>query len=166
MSTGAVFVKSGNAIFATFLGGNTVSELSVSDLFRDLAVFPLLVETAPCLPLTETEGAVRLYESYDLPKDIQQLPVEFIDTPATWNGEYWRRANTRDTLKAWLNQSPENGKTLVVSDQPNSLYQLEVVRQELPTTFSIEMTADKASDEIPVALYLDTMALWLHNLNK
>ncbi|MRI33596.1 hypothetical protein EOPP23_11420 [Endozoicomonas sp. OPT23] len=118
------------------------------------------------MPETETEGALWLYKNQNLPEAMKQVPAEYIDTPETWNGSYWRRANTRDTLKAWLKQNPDSGKALVISDQPNSLYQFEVVRQELPDDFTIELTAGKASDSVPAVLYLDALALWLHNLQK
>ena len=123
-------------------------------------------------PLTETEGARLVFEVTEMPDDMRRLPVIYIDTPRYWQDTYWQRANTRDTLKRWLleykapNGKPAGGKTLVVSDQPHALYQHEVVRQELPETFITEVTGGAAGDETRTAIFLDALALWLHNLQK
>ncbi|KEQ14941.1 hypothetical protein GZ77_11885 [Endozoicomonas montiporae] len=123
-------------------------------------------------PQTETEGARMVFEATEMPEAMRKIPVIYIDTPRYWNENYWQRANTRDTLKKWIQEyktpdgKPAGGKTLVVSDQPHALYQHEVVRQELPESFKTEVTGEKAADETRTAIYLDALALWLHNLQK
>lgn len=115
-------------------------------------------------PITETEGAVQLFATMKLPEEMKKLPVEFIDSPRVWKQRHWHRANTRDTLIQWLKASPAPGKTLVISDQPHAHYQLEVVKQELPEAFQPEVTAQTADEQTRIILYLDALALWLHNL--
>ncbi|KEQ19304.1 hypothetical protein [Endozoicomonas numazuensis] len=115
-------------------------------------------------PLTETEGAMQLFASMKLPEAMKKLPVAFIDSPRVWKRDHWQRANTRDTLIRWMKESPAPGKTLVISDQPHAHYQLEVVKQELPETFKPEVAAQSADENTQVILYLDALALWLHNL--
>lgn len=121
-------------------------------------------------PLTETEAARLLFKVTNMPADMGQVPVVFIDTPKLWQQDHWQRPCTRDTLKKWIGTStpetgaPKSGKTLIVSDQPHALYQQEVVRQELPDSFTTEVTAQQAGADTRVAIYLDALALWLHNL--
>lgn len=115
-------------------------------------------------PITETEGAVQLFATMELPVEMKKLPVEFIDPPRVWKRSHWQRANTRDTLIEWLKTSPAPGRTLVISDQPHAHYQLEVVKQELPEAFQPELTAQTADKQTRIILYLDALALWLYNL--
>ena len=123
-------------------------------------------------PQTETEGARLIFELTRMPEDMRRLPVIYIDTPRYWQDNLWQRANTRDTLERWLQEykapygKPTGGKTLVVSDQPHALYQQEVVRQALPETFTTEITGVAAGDETRTVIFLDALALWLHNLQK
>lgn len=117
-------------------------------------------------PLTETEGARLVYESINMPASMKHVEVDFIDSPRNWEGDHWQRANTRDTLKRWMLDRPEPGATLVISDQPHALYQLEVVRQELPDAFLTEVAAQQADKDARLILCLDALALWLHNLQS
>ena len=117
-------------------------------------------------PITETEGAIQLFDAMNLPKAMKQRPVEFIDSPRIWKQNHWQRANTRDTLIRWMKNSPAPGKTLVISDQPHAHYQLEVVKQELPEAFKPEVAAQSADEDTRIILYLDALALWLHNLQQ
>ncbi|MGI9276628.1 MAG: hypothetical protein ACR2PT_17520 [Endozoicomonas sp.] len=117
-------------------------------------------------PLTETEGAKLVFETSDLPPAMRLVPVEFVDTPRTWQHDHWQRANTRDTLKQWLGRKPEPGKTLVISDQPHAFYQAEVVKQELPDSFAVDAAAQESDPDTQLSIYLDALALWLHNRQK
>ena len=117
-------------------------------------------------PRTETEGAVMLFQSTGMMPDMKARPARFVDSPRKWNQTYWQRPNTRDTLKSWMAEKPVPGSVLVISDQPHGLYQLEVTRQELTDEFSIELTAQAADKNTRLAVYLDALALWLHNLKE
>lgn len=117
-------------------------------------------------PITETEGAIMLFQFTPMMPEMRSIPVTFVDSPRHWNQTYWQRPNTRDTLKSWMAKNPAPGKTLVISDQPNGRYQEEVVRQELPETFFVDLAAPAADSETRLAIYLDALALWMHNLQK
>ncbi|MGB1272558.1 MAG: hypothetical protein ACPG5T_10835 [Endozoicomonas sp.] len=117
------------------------------------------------LPATETEGAKMIYSATLLPNDLKRIPVLFVDTPRYWRENGWQRPNTRDTLKQWVSSKPIPGSTLVLSDQPHSHYQKEVVRQELPDGFSVDLAAHQADPDARLVLYLDALALWLHNMS-
>lgn len=118
-------------------------------------------------PMTETEAATMVYETTELPEAMRKVPVHYVDTPRYWHNDHWQRANTRDTLKKWMERADTSpGKTLIVSDQPHSLYQQEVVRQELPASFPTEVTGQRAGVDTRIAIYLDALALWLHNLQS
>lgn len=117
-------------------------------------------------PITETEGAVMLFQSTHLMPEMRAVPVNFVDSPRHWNETYWQRPNTRDTLQSWLRYNPRPGSVLVMSDQPHGLYQSEVVRQELPESFTIELAAQAADRDTRMVIYLDALALWLHNLQQ
>ncbi|WP_422132458.1 hypothetical protein [Endozoicomonas sp. ALD040] len=117
-------------------------------------------------PITETEGAMQLFATMKLPGEMKKLPTEFVDSPRVWKQNHWQRANTRDTLIQWMKAAPTPGRTLVISDQPHAHYQLEVVKQELPDAFQPEVTAQTADEGTRIILYLDALALWLHNLQS
>lgn len=115
-------------------------------------------------PFTETEAAKMLHQLAPLPAAMKAQPAEFIDTPRNWRNGYWHRPNTRDTLKYWKKNSPSPGSTLVISDQPHGNYQKEIVRQELPEGFSVDLAAGPADSATTLPIYLDALALWLHNM--
>ena len=114
-------------------------------------------------PATESEAAVMLFQSTPLMPDMRAVPVVFVDSPRQWNQTYWQRPNTRDTLKTWMRRNPRAGSVLVMSEQPSAHYQQEVVRQELPETFSVDIAARAAASGTRLAILLDALALWLHN---
>ena len=117
-------------------------------------------------PRTETEGAIMLFQSTSMMPDMKARPVSFIDSPRHWNQTSWQRPNTRDSVKSWLARKVEPGSVLVISDQPHALYQLEVVRQELSEEFSLDLTAQAADTNTRLVIYLDALALWLHNMKE
>lgn len=117
-------------------------------------------------PATESEAAIMLFQSTPLMPEMRSLPVVFVDSPRFWNQTYWQRPNTRDTLKTWLRRNPESGPVLVISEQPSAHYQQEVVRQELPETFEVDIAAPAAASETRLAILLDALALWLHNVQN
>lgn len=122
--------------------------------------------TPETIPLNELEGAEMMYLSTRLPTAMREVPIEYVYTPRRWENYRWQRANTRETATTWVKQQPEPGLTLVMSEQPNAHYQREVIRQELPDTFQVDLAARAARPDTRLVLYLDALALWLHNLQK
>ena len=117
-------------------------------------------------PVNELEGAEMLYRSTSMPEAMSKVPVDYVDTRRRWAHNRWHRANTRDTAITWFNKHPKPGKTLVISEQPSAHYQHEVVRQELPERFIVDLAAMPAPSETRLVLALDALALWLHNIRK
>lgn len=117
-------------------------------------------------PITELEGAEMIYLLTQMPDAMRHTAIEYISTPRRWEKDHWQRPNTRDTVATWLQTHPKPGSVLVISEQPNAHYQMEVVRQTLPKTFSVDLAAAKALPDTRLALILDALALWLHNLPK
>ena len=114
-------------------------------------------------PATELEGAEMIIHSTSMPDAMRQLPVEYVSTPRRWEDNRWQRANTRETTTTWSKTKPKPGSALVMSEQPSAHYQVEVVRQELPESFSIDLAARPALPETRLVILLDALALWLHN---
>lgn len=117
-------------------------------------------------PTTELEGAEMLFIATKMPEAMRQLPVEFIPTPRYWENNRWHRPNTRQTIATWNKTRPKPGSVLVLSEQPSAHYQMEVIRQELPDTFSVDLAARPALPETRLVILLDALALWLHNARK
>ena len=117
-------------------------------------------------PATESEAAVMIFQSTPLMPEMRALPVQFMDTPRRWEQTYWQRANTRDTLKTWMKNNPAPGSVLVMSEQPSAHYQQEVVRQELSEAFNVDIAARAAAKDTRLAILLDALALWLHNVQS
>ncbi|MDD7805340.1 MAG: hypothetical protein PUP46_07245 [Endozoicomonas sp. (ex Botrylloides leachii)] len=117
-------------------------------------------------PSNETEAAKMIWLLKDLPTTMQTLGCQFISSERRWQSTYWQRPNTRDTLKKWLATKPTPGSVLVISDQPNALYQKVVTETELPDTFTVSVSAEAISSKNDISLYLDALALWLHNMPR
>ena len=110
-------------------------------------------------PVTESEAARMIWFSTPL----TGAPADFIESPRKWQNNQWVRPSTQDTLEEWLATSPDPGSVLVISEQPHMRYQMAVVRQTLPYSFSIDASAAAAKADTRIVTYLDALALWLAN---
>ncbi|WP_062267393.1 hypothetical protein [Endozoicomonas arenosclerae] len=117
-------------------------------------------------PATEKEAAEMVYMSSNMPEAMRKLKVTFFSTDRFWEVDRWQRGNTRDSIKNWVSSHPKPGSALIVSNQPHLFYQQEVIRQELPKGFVTEATAQASGANDQLIMYLDAMALWLHNLQQ
>jgi hypothetical protein len=111
---------------------------------------------------TESEAAHIIWEEANLPKQMKNLPVVFIEVPMK-QGE--KRPNTEDTLIAWLKKVKEPCSALFVSDQPFIGYQFAVVKGNLPDTIDFEVVgkgADPTSHPRAAAITLDSIARWIY----
>ena len=115
-------------------------------------------------PVTEKEAAEMVYMSTEMPEAMRNIKVDFFSTDRFWLVDRWQRGNTRDSIKNWAASHPKPGSALIVSNQPHLLYQQEVIRQELPKGFTTEATAQQSNTDGQLIMYLDALALWLHNL--
>lgn len=119
------------------------------------------------LPSTETDAAKIVYHQADLPVDMGQIPVRFIDTPMQpTNTGSVRRPNTADTIAAWLATNPKPGSCLFISNQPYCSYQNSIVKTVLPASFSMQTVGSKASDDTSITMHLDNIARFLFSEEK
>lgn len=109
----------------------------------------------------ETQGSRFIYENTQLPDDLRALPLFVIDSPKQPSPKGLTRPTTIDTIQDWLALRLPLGTCLLVSNQPQVLYQDSVVRCLLRYPFSTvgpATTAEKNS----LAVLLDTVARWLY----
>ncbi len=114
-------------------------------------------------PATEHDAMQLIYNQTALPEKLASVPATFINTPMQKadHGKL-QRANTADTIHAWLATNPKPGACLVVSDQPYVGYQDAVVRTYMPREFAVQ-TVGAAEDNPPrIPVFLDTLARWLY----
>ncbi len=150
-----------------FLGGDR-------DLEKDFETAELLQSENKILPIradfswskefpkNETEMMKFIYEQADLPEGMRNVKVIFVDAPKKLVNGVLKRPDTLDTLVEWLKDSPKSGKCLFVSNQPYVGYQDAVARSIMPSSYFIETIGEKASDNLIMNIYLDTVAKWLY----
>ena len=70
----------------------------------------------------------------------------------------WLRPTTQHTIEDWIAMNPDPGSILAISDQPHCLYQHEVIKTYVPSTFNVETVGNGAAENTSVALILDALA--------
>jgi hypothetical protein len=116
---------------------------------------------------TEAEMICYLWDHSDIPAVIRKLPVIIIDTPRqTLKNRKDRRPNTADTIREWLSTKPLPGKCLAISTQPMAGYQDAVLRAFLPSGFTVETIANQADPDLSFAVYLDSLARLLYQIDQ
>lgn len=134
---------------AQFLDNNTITCNHIVLLTSSLPLDPAL--NVP--HATEVELMLSHYQK----SDLANRPVTCIDVP--YNPP--SRPNTEDTVKAWLATQPTPGSCLALSGQPFIRRQTQILKTVLPSNFTITATGP-ASEELPIALYLDELARALY----
>lgn len=105
----------------------------------------------------EMEALIFLYENSALPRELKEVPVKIALAKRNMG-----RANTTDTLAAWLAENPSPGSALAISTQPHVKYQEAVLCGLLPEEFSVEVVGSRASEEMNLASALDAYARTLY----
>lgn len=116
------------------------------------------------LPKTETDMVKLVYEQAILPAELRKVPMVIIDAPkqVAQDGSL-RRPNTENTIKTWLDKTPDPGLCLAISNQPYVGYQDSVTRTILPAEFELETVGlSMPESQESVALWLDSLARWLY----
>ncbi|MCK5633316.1 hypothetical protein KAH94_06170 [bacterium] len=115
------------------------------------------------MPSTEAEMIRMIFDQVELPKGFERVSIIFINTQMQEQQDgSLSRPNTADTVEQWMNGGPKEGSCLVVSNQPYIGYQDSVVRTFLPDSFEVETVGSAADKDLPIAVYLDTVARWLY----
>lgn len=88
------------------------------------------------------------------PKGLENVRIFEVNT---FNKPCGARANTQDTIKAWLKTHPDAGEVLVISSQPSAQYQHAAVTSVLPDNFHVETVAS-AGKEVSISAAMDRFA--------
>lgn len=118
-------------------------------------------------PLTENEMARLIWDQIVDCEDLRNHNVEFIAVKNTTDpsGNFLRYANTEDTLKFWLKNAQIPRSILAVSNNPYIQYQHAKLRNtlykfNLLAHCQFETVGGKVVSDLPIKLYLDTLARW------
>jgi hypothetical protein len=115
-----------------------------------------LTERCKC----ESEAARVIWEENDLPDEMRALPVVFVAVPM--KGDIG--PNTIDTLRAWLNLSPEPCTALFVSNQPFCGAQHAIIKAHLPGEIDFDLVGpgvDTVQHPAGAAVILDVIGCWI-----
>ena len=121
------------------------------------------VEKIPDGCKSESEAAHAMWKTIDLPPEVRNLPITFVDTPMipVYMGQ--RRPGIADTITKWVKTSPKPGSCLIISNQPYISYQEATIRLLLPKSFTLEAVGPGAVPaELNAADILDSIARWLY----
>lgn len=113
----------------------------------------------------ESEAAHILWKETDLPPEMRAKAVTFIAVPMKQEGSSLNRPNTKDTLVAWLQNSPTPCRALFISDQPFCGYQFAVIKACLPEQYEFDVAGqgvDPTSHPSSAAITLDSIARWIY----
>jgi hypothetical protein len=115
-------------------------------------------------PTTETSLAKIVFDQSQIPLEMRNINIIFIDTPMqkSSNG-LLRRPTTDDTVIEWLSRKPAAGKCLAISNQPFVRYQHSVLKRLLPTDFYLETVGAQITEDKSIAIQLDSLARWIYS---
>lgn len=113
-------------------------------------------------PTTECEVARLIWEMTEVPEEMRDLPVSFVNGAKQPDSA---RATRNETVKAWLELAPEEGTYLAIAHAPYHHRQDLVVR-ELAPTYQFETVGYKASENMELALILDEVARAIFQINQ
>lgn len=106
----------------------------------------------------ESELMEWIYQRSNLPKEI---PVSFVKAPMKMRAGIWRRPQTQDTVKAWLETTPKPGSSLAISSQPHVHCQGAIIDYFLPVGFTCETVGPKVTGDPSTPVVLDAIAMEL-----
>jgi len=120
------------------------------------------------VPQTETEMMKMVFDQAELPKEMKDVRVLFVDVPMKKSKDgTLKRPTTPDTIEAWLQMNPEPGNCLASSGQPHIGRQHAVLKTLLPKNFFIETVGPSCNPKvIKIGVLLDMAARWLYQERK
>jgi hypothetical protein len=110
------------------------------------------------LPRTEYEMVKWVWEQSELPEEMRQLSVHFINAPKIWDGKQWSRPNSNTTAEAWLKSSPPLGRYLAVSNAPYLVRQDLAMRWVDTERYGFDTIGASVSAQEKVSIILDEVA--------
>lgn len=116
---------------------------------------------------TEADLARVLYQYWNIPYEMKQLPVQIIDAAMIKGSSgVLQRPTTSDTIIEWIKAGPDAGSCLFISNQPYVGYQGAVVKTDMPNGFLVETVGVGATQGFSIAVALDSLARWLYQESK
>lgn len=153
----------------TYLVGDWTPDLqreipALLDLSDEKYSFKADWEEPEEFPRTEYELAQCVYEQMNLPAGLENVPVEFINTPMTQTpSRFSKRPNTADTLAYWIKTRDKlSDSCLFFSSQPYVGYQDTIIRGIVPEDMLVETVGCKASEHLNMSVHMDNIARWLY----
>lgn len=121
------------------------------------------IPNMPTTLKTEADAADYLVKSLKQTKIFKDIPIHVVRSHM--NGMV--RPNTADTVRDFLLTKPhQDSKILAVSNQPYIGYQNAAVKIVLGANYELETVGPGIQNEQPYALYLDTLARWIYQLDR
>jgi hypothetical protein len=119
------------------------------------------------IPQTETDMMKLVFDHIEFPNDFKTVEVVFVNAQQVrFTDGTMRRPTTGDTIEKWLLKKPIPGTCLAISSQPHIGYQHSVLQTLLPSQFSVETVGAEVSQNIKIAVYLDSLARRLYQEQK
>jgi hypothetical protein len=117
------------------------------------------------LPQTENEMIQLVWEQSEIPNDMRQIKVNFINAPMKQS-----RPNTEDTIKEWLKNSPSSGTYLVISNAPyrnrqDLVMQRLVMQGNALSKYNFDTVGSEAG-EIKIIIFLDELARFIYEAKQ
>jgi hypothetical protein len=113
---------------------------------------------------TESEAIKFVFDKIDLPADMKELPVTFVDTPKQkMKDGSLRQPFTQDKIRDWSSTNPEPGDCLVVCNQPyvrvldNEFYNL--LSKEFQTIEVVGYAVNRKYES--VSFWFQALSWWL-----
>ncbi len=143
--------------------GRETPDILYNRLNRDL---PIRRDWKPQseVPTTELGMMELVWDQADLPEDLRNVKIKWINAPMKPNPKGGRplRPTTEDTLIIWLENSHPKDNYLAISNNPHIGYQHSVLETYLPKSINVETVGHRASLGLPMAFYLGEFARWLY----
>jgi hypothetical protein len=115
------------------------------------------------IPTTESEMMKIVFEQSELPNEMRNVKIVFVDAPMIIENEKLIRPGSKETINCWLKTSPKHGKCLVISNQPYVGFHEAIFKNAMPDDFVVEVIGKKANLNTIVPVFLDTIAKWASN---
>lgn len=155
-----------------FLGGERPLQKEIETeqalLTEDLLKFKKDWKNPAQIPQTETEMMRLVWEQTEIPEEMKQVQVHFINAPMKIdpkNGQLIR-PNTADTVIFWLKESPVKGKYLGVTNSPYIVRQDLVTRTLAGNGYLFDTIGPAARPHEKMIILLDELARVIFLLNE
>lgn len=112
-------------------------------------------------PKTENEMIQLVWEQSEVPEDMREkVNVHFISAPMRMDSKSKRliRPTTDDTVIAWLETAPPQGRYLAITNAPYTNRQDLVVRTIAPSEYGFDTIGSEAHEQETTAVFLDELA--------